>query len=60
MRDLVALRIAHFPGADEQIEGEVVDPAGQQQLLLLEQRRDVGQRAESAFSAAEVHGDEVR
>ena len=43
MRDAVSLRIADLPGADEQIEGEVVNPAGQQQLRFLKQRRDVGQ-----------------
>ena len=52
MRQTVALRIACFPGADEEVEGEVVDPTGQQYLRFLEQRGYVCERTEAAFSAA--------
>ena len=58
MRDLVALRIAHFPRADEQVERQVVNPAGQQQFLFAKQRRHVGERAEPAVGALEVHRDQ--
>ena len=59
MRDAVLLRIAQLPRADEEIEAEVVNPPGQQQLALLEQRRHVGQRSESSLGALQVRGDEV-
>ncbi len=54
----VALCVADLPRADEQIEGEVVHPARQQQGRIGEQTRDVGERTEAAVGGAEVLRDE--
>ena len=40
VRDAALARVAHFPGADQQIERQVVGPAGEQQPGIPEQRRD--------------------
>jgi hypothetical protein len=38
MWDAAPLRIAHFPTADEQVECQIVRPAGQQPPIVVEQR----------------------
>ena len=54
----MALRVARFSGADEEVEREVVHPAGEQSRRIREQQRDSGQRAKAPFAAAEVLRDE--
>ncbi len=58
MRDVVRLRVARFPAADEQVEREVVDPTGEEQRRLGEEERDVGERSESALRRREGECDE--
>ena len=41
--------VAHDPGADEEIEGEEMQPAGQEQFRRLEKPGDIPQTAEAAF-----------
>ena len=51
MRDALGARRAHFPGADEEVEGEIVQPAGEQQARRLEKQADVVERREAALGA---------
>ena len=51
MRNAALPGITHFPAPDEEIEGEVVNPAGQQQPRIAEQHRDVRQGREPAGAA---------
>lgn len=50
MRDALGLCIPHFPTTDEQIEGEIVDPTGQQQPAVLKQRGYTVEGAEVAVA----------
>jgi len=49
-----------LPDTDQQIEGKVVHPAGQQESRRAEQLRHLGQAAETALRLRPVHTDQGR
>ena len=42
------LRVAHFPAADKQVEGEVMNPTRENYEFILEERGDLFKRIKSA------------
>src|ERR1044072_1020616 len=53
-----ALGVAHPPTADEEVEGEVVNPAREQRAWVLEELRDARERIEVARRPPEGRHDE--
>ena len=58
MVDPESPRVANLPGAYEEIERKVMDPAGKKQVRVLEQAVDVGQRSEPPVGTKQVRCDE--
>jgi hypothetical protein len=59
MRDALRPRRAHFPRTDEEVEGEVVKPAGNEQRIGLEQGADRLDAREATLGAGEERGDQA-
>ena len=60
MRDAFGARRAHFPGAYEQVEGEIVQPAGEEQPRRLEKPANVVERREAPLCASPEGSDQPR
>ena len=58
MRDAFRPRRPHFPRTDEEVEGEVVQPAGDEQRVRLEELPDRGDAREAAFRAGKEGRDQ--
>src|SRR5579871_6045544 len=54
MRNLVFLRIAYLPAAYKKIEGEVVDPTGEKQPIVGEQRMNLRERTEASCTLTPI------
>ena len=53
MRDALGARRADLPRADEQVEGEIVQPAGEEQSRRLEEQADIVERREASLGVAQ-------
>ncbi len=57
MRNSSFLRIFHFPTADKQIEGKIMNPTAESRPLVSEKFHHICQSVKTAFSFAESSND---
>ena len=55
---MIPSRISHFPATDEKIEGQVVDPSGEDEPVVGEKQHDSTERIESTLVAAPMGENE--